>query len=216
MCFQKPRLFLANFALFQKTLHPADALEFAPGSAQQAATLLASAVPGRALEDAPVRAQRVAPMTALGHAPDLAQALALDPVRARARRHAQTTVPALAKVVALVDALAAAKPPVFRHAQTTAAEAVQERVQERALEAAQEDAQEDATQLAHSPAQIAVRPAVRGLALAGAKGLVMGVPQPAPADVAQLAKTTVILSACHPARQTAEATVVERASFPVS
>lgn len=212
MCFQKPRLFLANFALFQKTLHPADALELAPGSAQQAATLLASAVPGRALEDAPVRAQRVAPMTALGHAPDLAQALALDPVRARARRHAQTTVPALAKVVAL----AAAKPPVFRHAQTTAAEAVQERVQERALEAAQEDAQEDATQLAHSPAQIAVRPAVRGLALAGAKGLVMVAPQPAPADVAQLAKTTVILSACHPARQTAEATAVERASFPVS
>lgn len=176
MCFQKPRLFLANFALFQKTLHPADALELAPGSAQQAATLLASAVPGRALEDAPVRAQRVAPMTALGHAPDLAQALALDPVRARARRHAQTTVPALAKVVALVDA----------------------------------------TQLAHSPAQIAVRPAVRGLALAGAKGLVMVAPQPAPADVAQLAKTTVILSACHPARQTAEATAVERASFPVS
>lgn len=212
MCFQKPRLFLANFALFQKTLHPADALELAPGSAQQAATLLASAVPGRALEDAPVRAQRVAPMTALGHAPDLAQALALDPVRARARRHAQTTVPALAKVVALVDALAAAKPPVFRHAQTTAAEAVQERVQERALEVAQEDA----TQLAHSPAQIAVRPAVRGLALAGAKGLVMVAPQPAPADVAQLAKTTVILSACHPARQTAEATAVERASFPVS
>ena len=200
MCFQKPRLFLANFALFQKTLHPADALELAPGSAQQAATLLASAVPG----------------PALGHAPDLAQALALDPVRARARRHAQTTVPALAKVVALVDALAAAKPPVFRHAQTTAAEAVQERVQERALEAAQEDAQEDATQLAHSPAQIAVRPAVRGLALAGAKGLVMVAPQPAPADVAQLAKTTVILSACHPARQTAEATAVERASFPVS
>lgn len=212
MCFQKPRLFLANFALFQKTLHPADALELAPGSAQQAATLLASAVPGRALEDAPVRAQRVAPMTALGHAPDLAQALALDPVRARARRHAQTTVPALAKV----DALAAAKPPVFRHAQTTAVEVVLERAQERALEAAQEDAPEDATQRAHSPAQIAVRPAVRGLALEGAKGLVMGVPQPAPADVAQLAKTTVILSACHPARQTAEATVVERASFPVS
>lgn len=128
----------------------------------------------------------------------------------------QTTVPALAKAVALVDVLAVAKPPAFRRAQTTVAEAVQERVLERALEAAQEDAQEDATQLAHSPAQIAVRPAVRGLALAGAKGLVMVAPQPAPADVAQLAKTTVILSACHPARQTAEATAVERASFPVS
>ena len=98
----------------------------------------------------------------------------------------------------------------------TAVEVVLERAQERALETAQEDAPEDATQRAHSPAQIAVRPAVRGLALEGAKGLVMGVPQPAPADVAQLAKTTVILSACHPARQTAEATVVERASFPVS
>ena len=204
MCFQKPRLFLANFALFQKTLHPADALELAPGSAQQAATLLASAVPGRALEDAPVRAQRVAPMTALDHAPDLAQALALDPVRARARRHAQTTVPALAKVVALVDALAAAKPPVFRHAQTTAAEAVQERVQERA------------TQLAHSPAQIAVRPAVRGLALAGAKGLVMAAPQHALVDAARLAKITVTRSACRPARRTVEATAAGRASFPVS
>lgn len=56
MCFQKPRLFLANFALFQKTLHPADALELAPGSAQQAATLLASAVPGRALEDSQTKA----------------------------------------------------------------------------------------------------------------------------------------------------------------
>lgn len=216
MCFQKPQLFLANLALFQRTLHPADALELAPGSAQQAATLLASAVPGRALEDAPVRAQRVAPMTALGHAPDLAQALALDPVRARARRHAQTTVPALAKVVALVDALvdalAAAKPPVFRHAQTTAAEAVQERVQERALEAAQEDA----TQLAHSPAQIAVRPAVRGLALAGAKGLVMAAPQHALVDAARLAKITVTRSACRPARRTVEATAAGRASFPVS
>lgn len=155
-------------------------------------------------------------MTALDHAPDLAQALALDPVRARARRHAQTTVPALAKVVALVDALAAAKPPVFRHAQTTAAEAVQERVQERALEAAQEDAQEDATQLAHSPAQIAVRPAVRGLALAGAKGLVMAAPQHALVDAARLAKITVTRSACRPARRTVEATAAGRASFPVS
>lgn len=216
MCFQKPRLFLANFALFQKTLHPADALELAPGSAQQAATLLASAVPGRALEDAPVRAQRVAPMTALDHAPDLAQALALDPVRARARRHAQTTVPALAKVVALVDALAAAKPPVFRHAQTTAAEAVQEAVQERVQERALEAAQEDATQLAHSPAQIAVRPAVRGLALAGAKGLVMAAPQHALVDAARLAKITVTRSACRPARRTVEATAAERASFPAS
>lgn len=72
MCFQKPRLFLANFALFQKTLHQADAPELAPGSAQQAATLLASAVPGRALEDALVRAQRVAPMIAPALAPALA------------------------------------------------------------------------------------------------------------------------------------------------
>lgn len=72
MCFQKLLLFLANFALFQKTLHPADALELALGSAQQAATLLASAVPGRALEDAPVRAQRVAPMIAPALAPALA------------------------------------------------------------------------------------------------------------------------------------------------
>lgn len=128
----------------------------------------------------------------------------------------QTTVPALAKAVALVDVLAVAKLPVFRPAQTTAAEAVQERVQERALEAAQEDAQEDAIQRAHSPAQIAVRPAVRGLALAGAKGLVMGVPQLAPADVAQLAKITVTRSACRPARRTVEATAAERASFPVS
>ena len=132
------------------------------------------------------------------------------------QNRAQTIVPALARVAAPVDVLAAVKPPVFRLVQTTAVEVVLERAQERALEAAQEDAPEDATQRAHSPAQIAVRPAVRGLALEGAKGLVMGVPQPAPADVAQLAKTTVILSACHPARQTAEATVVERASFPVS
>ena len=128
------------------------------------------------------------------------------------QNRAQTIVQALARVAAPVDVLAAVKPPVFRLVQTTAVEVVLERAQERALEAAQEDA----TQRAHSPAQIAVRPAVRGLALEGAKGLVMGVPQPAPADVAQLAKTTVILSACHPARQTAEATVVERASFPVS
>lgn len=128
----------------------------------------------------------------------------------------QTTVPALAKVVAPADALAVAKPHVFRPAQTTAAEAVQERVQERALEVAQEDAQEDATQRAHSPAQIAARPAVRGLALEGAKGLVMGVPQPAPADAVQLAKITVTRSACRPARRTVEATAAERASFPVS
>lgn len=127
----------------------------------------------------------------------------------------QTTVPALAKAVALVDVLAVAKPPAFRRAQTTVAEAVQERVLERALEAAQEDAQEDATQRAHSPAQIAVRPAVRGLAQEGAKGLVMGVPQPAPADAAQLAKITVTRSACRPARRTVEATAAERASFPV-
>ena len=120
------------------------------------------------------------------------------------QNRAQTIVPALARVAAPVDVLAAVKPPVFRLVQTTAVEVVLERAQERA------------PQRAHSPAQIAVRPAVRGLALEGAKGLVMGVPQPAPADVAQLAKTTVILSACHPARQTAEATVVERASFPVS
>lgn len=126
------------------------------------------------------------------------------------------TVPALAKAVALVDALAVAKLPVFRPARTTAAEAVQERVQERALEAAQEDAQEDATQLAHSPAQIAVRPAVKGLALAGAKGLVMVAPQPALVDAARLAKITVTRSACRPARRTVEATAVERASFPVS
>lgn len=124
----------------------------------------------------------------------------------------QTTVPALAKAVALVDVLAVAKPPAFRRAQTTVAEAVQERVLERALEAAQEDA----TQRAHSPAQIAVRPAVRGLAQEGAKGLVMGVPQPAPADAAQLAKITVTRSACRPARRTVEATAAERASFPVS
>lgn len=71
MCFQKPRLFLANFALFQKTLHPADALELAPGSAQRAATLLASAVPGRALEDAPARVQKAVPMIAPALAPDL-------------------------------------------------------------------------------------------------------------------------------------------------
>lgn len=71
-CFQKPQLFLANLALFQKTLHQADALELAPGSAQQAATLLASAVPGRALEDALVRAQKVAPMIAPALAPALA------------------------------------------------------------------------------------------------------------------------------------------------
>lgn len=125
-------------------------------------------------------------------------------------------VPAPAQEPVLEAVPAPAREPVHNHAPMTAVEVVLERAQERALEAAQEDAPEDATQRAHSPAQIAVRPAVRGLALEGAKGLVMGVPQPAPADVAQLAKTTVILSACHPARQTAEATVVERASFPVS
>ena len=115
-----------------------------------------------------------------------------------------------------MDVLAAVKPPVFRLVQTTAVEVVLERAQERALEAAQEDAPEDATQRAHSPAQIAVRPVVRGLALEDAKGLVMGVPQPAPADAAQLAKTTVTRSACRPARRTVEATAAERASFPVS
>ena len=132
------------------------------------------------------------------------------------QNRAQTTVPALARVVALVDALAVAKPPVFRRVQTTAAEAVQERVQERALETAQEDAQEDATQRAHSPAQIAVRPAVRGLALEGAKGLVMVAPQHALVDAVRLAKITVTRSACRPARRTVEATAAERASFPVS
>lgn len=72
MCFQKPRLFLANFALFQKTLHPADALELAPGSAQQAATLLASAVPVHARAVVPARAQKAVPMIALVLAPALA------------------------------------------------------------------------------------------------------------------------------------------------
>ena len=126
------------------------------------------------------------------------------------------TVPALAKAVALVDALAVAKLPVFRPARTTAADAVQERAQERARERAREAAQEGATQLAHSPAQIAVRPAVRGLALAGAKGLVMVAPQHALADAVRLAKITVTRSACRPARRTVEATAAERASFPVS
>lgn len=132
------------------------------------------------------------------------------------QNRAQTIVPALARVAAPVDVLAAVKPPVFRLVQTTAVEVVLERAQERALEAAQEDAPEDATQRAHSPAQIAVRPAVRGLALEGAKGLVMGVPQPAPADAVRLAKITVTRSACRPARRTVEATAAERASFPVS
>lgn len=126
------------------------------------------------------------------------------------------TVPALAKAVALVDALEAAKLPVFRPARTTAAEAAQERAQERARERAREAAPEGATQRAHSPAQIAVRPAVRGLALEGAKGLVMVAPQHALVDAVRLAKITVTHSACRPARRTVETTAAERASFPAS
>ena len=132
------------------------------------------------------------------------------------QNRAQTIVPALARVAAPVDVLAAVKPPVFRPAQTTAAEAVQERAQERARERAREAAPEGATQRAHSPAQIAVRPAVRGLALEGAKGLVMVAPQHALVDAVRLAKITVTRSACRPARRTVEATAAERASFPVS
>ena len=43
-------------------LHPADVLELAPGFVQPGVIPLATAVPDHALADAPVRAQRAAPM----------------------------------------------------------------------------------------------------------------------------------------------------------
>ena len=133
-CFQEPQLFLVNLALFQKTLHQADVPELAPGSAQQAATLLASAVPGRALEDAPVRAQRVAPMTALGHAPARAGALAQELARVPALSRAPMTAPAPAQGPVLAVVPAPVQAPVRRRVLMTAGEVVLAVAQVHALE----------------------------------------------------------------------------------